>query len=90
MGGAPHLDRASSPGRDADASEAVMTEPKHLLERFNLITEDDLASLLGVSVKTLKNRPHRDLPSFVTAGRKRLFKADAVEDYLKARTVTAA
>jgi len=67
-----------------------LTEPQHLMERFGLITEDDLASLLGVTVKTLKNRPRRDLPAFVKAGRKRLFKAAAVEDYLKARTVTAA
>jgi hypothetical protein len=66
-----------------------MTESAHLLERFGLVAEEDLATLLGVSVKTLKNRPRAELPAYVKAGRRRLFKADAVKEYLEAHTVTA-
>ncbi len=67
-----------------------MTEPTHLLERFGLITEPDLAALLGVTVLTLKNRARKDLPEFVKIGRRRLYKADAVKDFLDAHTVRAA
>lgn len=66
-----------------------MTEPKHLLERFNLITEEDLAALLGLTVRSLRNRRSADLPAFVKAGRRRLYKEDSVREYLAARTVTA-
>jgi DNA-binding Lrp family transcriptional regulator len=48
-----------------------MTEAINLLERFGLITEEDLAALLGISVPTLKNRLRSDLPDFVKAGRSR-------------------
>ena len=66
-----------------------MTEPKHLLERFGLITEEDLAALLGLTVRSLRNRRSADLPAFVKAGRRRLYKEDSVREYLAARTVTA-
>ena len=66
-----------------------MTEPKHLLERFGLITEEDLAALLGLTVRSLRNRRSADLPAFVKAGRRRLYKEDSVREYLAASTVTA-
>ena len=62
-----------------------MSDSVNLLERFGLITEDDLAQLLGVSVKTLKNRSRYDLPDFVKSGRKRLFKEESVREYLDSR-----
>lgn len=62
----------------------------HLLERFGLITEEDLAALLGCSVKTLKNRARSDLPAFVKAGRRRLFKEDSVRAYLDSKITKAA
>lgn len=65
-------------------------QPKNLLERLGLIPEEDFAALLGVSVKTLKNRPLTDLPAFVKAGRRRLFKEQSVREYLDARTKSAA
>lgn len=60
-----------------------------LMERLGLIPEEDLAKLLGVSVKTLKNRPRENLPQYVKAGRRRLFKMDSVRDYLDRHTVTS-
>jgi hypothetical protein len=52
----------------------TVSTPEHLLERFGLIPEEDLAALLGISVRTLKNRPRSNLPVYVKAGRKWLFR----------------
>jgi hypothetical protein len=49
--------------------------------------EEDLAALLGMTVKSLKNRPRSDLPEFVKAGRRRLFKEASVRAHLEARMV---
>ena len=65
-------------------------QSKSLLDRLGLIPEEDFAALLGVSVKTLKNRPRTDLPDYVKAGRRRLFKEASVREYLDARTVSSA
>lgn len=62
-------------------------DSKRLLEQFGLIPEEDLAEMIGVKVKTLKNRPHSELPEFVKAGRRRLFKAASVRSYLERCTV---
>lgn len=59
----------------------------HRRERFGLMTEEDLAKLLGVTVRTLQNRPRSNLPAFVKAGRRRLYKVDSVRAYLEARLV---
>ena len=58
-------------------------ERQRLLDKFDVITEEELAVLLDVTVKTLKNRDQRDLPAFSKVGNKRLFfKADVVK-YLR-------
>jgi hypothetical protein len=62
---------ARSERTPAAGNGAVATEGVDLLERFGLIAEEDLACLLGISVKSLKNRPRSDLPEFVKAGRRR-------------------
>jgi phage terminase Nu1 subunit (DNA packaging protein) len=60
-------------------------ERRRLLDKFDMITEEELAVLLDVTVKTLKNRDQRDLPSFSKVGNKRLFfKADVIK-YLRRR-----
>lgn len=56
---------------------------RELLERFGLVAEEDVATLLGLSVKTLKNRPRSDLPAFVKSGRRRLFVEKSVREYLE-------
>jgi hypothetical protein len=67
-----------------------MPSNTQLLKQFGLVAEEDVARLLGVSVKTLKNRRREDLPAFVKAGRRRLFKEDSVKAYLDARIVNPA
>lgn len=61
-------------------------ERRRLLDKFDMITEEELAVLLDVTVKTLKNRDQRDLPAFSKVGNKRLFfKADVIK-FLRRRT----
>lgn len=64
-----------------------MSENTEILKRFGLITEEDLAALLGITVPSLRNRPRDNLPAFTKVGRRRLFKDDAVRAYLEARTI---
>lgn len=67
--------------------DATTASNRALLERFGLMVEEDLAAILGVSVKTLKNRRRDELPDFVKAGRRRLFVEESVRDYLDAHRV---
>ena len=60
------------------------------LDKFGLVPEEDFAAMLGVSVKTLKNRPRDQLPEFSKVGHRRLFKADSVREYFERTTVRSA
>lgn len=53
-----------------------------VLKRFGLIAERDVASLLGITVESLRHRPLDRLPAFFKDGRRRLFKEEAVRDFL--------
>lgn len=64
-----------------------MSDQSQLLDRFGLIPEEELAKLLGVTVRTLQNRPRSNLPAFVKAGRRRLYKEESVRAYLEARVI---
>lgn len=70
-------------------SEHRRRPPKGIewLKEFGLVPEEDFAAMLGVSVKTLKNRPHSDLPEFSKMGHRRLFLADSVREYIARNTV---
>jgi hypothetical protein len=57
-----------------------MTDAASLLERFGLVTEEDLAALLGVTVASLRNRTK--LPEYVRSGRRRLYLEKSVREYL--------
>jgi DNA-binding transcriptional regulator YiaG len=56
-----------------------------LLTQFGLMTEERLAVLLGVAVKTLQNREQGDLPPFTKTGNERLYYKDDVAEYLRKR-----
>lgn len=60
------------------------------LKEFGLVPEEDFATMLGISVKTLKNRPLDQLPEFSKMGHRRLFKADSVREYIERHTVRSA
>lgn len=60
------------------------------LKEFGFVPEEDFAAMLGVAVKTLKNRPHDQLPEFAKVGHRRLFKADSVRAYLDKHMVRSA
>lgn len=63
-------------------------EPKDLLQRLGYIPEDELANLLGISVRTLKNRPLSNQPAYVKAGRRRLYEEASVREFLARRRVS--
>ena len=58
---------------------------ERLLREFDMISEEDLAILFGVQVKSLKNRPTNDLPPFTKTGGKRLFFRSDVMSYMRLR-----
>lgn len=60
---------------------------REMLKDFGLVAEEDFAAMLGVEVKTLKNRPIDQLPEFTKVGTRRLFKADSVRAYFERHTV---
>lgn len=62
-------------------------DTKTLLERFGLIPEEDFAALLGITVRSLKARPKASLPTFVKAGRRRLYVEESVREFLKKHQV---
>jgi hypothetical protein len=53
-----------------------------MLEQFGLLADEDLAALLGLSVKSLKNRPRDQLPEIVKVGRRRFYKEASVREWL--------
>lgn len=55
---------------------------REMLEQFGLLADEDLAALLGLSVKSLKNRPRDQLPEIVKVGRRRFFKEASVREWL--------
>jgi hypothetical protein len=47
---------------------------RDMLEQFGLLADEDLAALLGLTVKSPQNRPRDQLPEIVKVGRRRFFK----------------
>jgi Helix-turn-helix domain len=74
-------------GRSAPTPQPPEPDAKTLLERFGLVTEEGFAALLGISVKTLRNRSRFHLPAYVKAGRRRLYVEESVRQFLKQRQV---
>lgn len=80
---------AIQPGQELPPGSPSRVDPREarrqaLLAEHGLMTEEDLSILLGVKIKTLRNRPTDELPSFVSVRgmRGRLFKRDSVEEFL--------
>lgn len=60
------------------------------LQRFGLVSEREVAALLGVTVPSLRNRPLDRLPAFFKEGRRRLFREEAVREFIERNTKSAA
>lgn len=65
---------------------AERSQERDLLKHFGMVSEEQLAVLLGVSRKTLQNRPADKLPEFVKQGRRRLFPEASVREFLRPRS----
>ena len=60
------------------------------LQRFGLVSEQEVASLLGITVESLRNRPLDRMPAFFKSGRRRLFREEAVREFIERNTRSAA
>ncbi len=60
------------------------------LQRFGLVSEQEVAALLGITVESLRNRSLEKLPAFFKSGRRRLFREDAVREFIDRNTTSAA
>jgi hypothetical protein len=60
------------------------------LQRFGLVSEQEVAGLLGITVESLRNRPLSRLPAFFKSGRRRLFREEAVREFIDRNTTSAA
>ncbi len=67
-----------------------MKNDSSVLQRFGLVSEQDVAALLGITVESLRNRPLERMPAFFKDGRRRLFKEDAVREFIERNTRSAA
>lgn len=61
-------------------------QEQDLLKHFGYVSEEQLATLLGVTRKTLQNRPADKLPEFVKRGRRRLFPEESVREFLRPKS----
>lgn len=61
-----------------------------VLQRFGLVSEADLADLLGMTVESLRHRRIDQLPAFFKSGRRRLFREEAVREFIERNTKSAA
>lgn len=61
-----------------------------VLQRFALVSEADVAALLGMTVESLRNRPLDQMPAFFKSGRRRLFREEAVREFIERHTRSAA
>ncbi len=79
------MNKPKSDGLVNDLGVDHQNAKQRLLNEFNVITEEDLAILFGVEVKTLKNRATHDLPPFTKTGGKKLFFKEDVVAYMRRR-----
>ena len=61
------------------------------LKEFGLVPRADFAAMLGVTEKTLMNRPKDQLPGeVVRVGKRTFYKAEAVREFLDRHTIRTA
>ena len=66
----------------------VLVDRERLLTEFNMITMEELATLFGVDVRTLQNRPDSKLPTYSKVGGQRLFFKDDVVAFMRKNAST--
>lgn len=71
------------PARKKPTKRDVLVSRERLLAEFNMITQEELATLFGVDVRTLQNRPDSKLPAYSKVGGQRLYFKDDVVAFMK-------
>lgn len=69
-------------------SERAKADPT--LQRFGLVSEAEVAGLLGITVESLRHRPTDKLPAYFKAGRRRLFREESVREFIDRHTKSVA
>lgn len=71
--------------------EAAVTDSTELRRKLGYLTEAEVAAILGVELKTMKNwRAAKDGPPHTQAGGSTLYRIDSVTKWLAAREVRPA
>ena len=60
-----------------------LVDKQQLLDRFGLITGQGLCAMLGITMKTLLNRPLDKLPPFKKVGQVRVFHIKDIATYFE-------
>jgi len=80
-----------APKRRARGPNRVKVDPliprRRLLDEFGMMTQEELATLWGIDVKTLWNKADKELPPHSRVGGKRLFFKDDVLSYMRKHKV---
>lgn len=63
-------------------SDTTTRSEDDYLKEYGLVSEEKLATMLGITTKTLQNRRPEKLPQFIKQGRRRLFLEQSVREYL--------
>ena len=71
------------PARRVRPKSDPLIPRQRLLDEFGMITLEELATLINVDVRTLRNRAESKLPPYTKVGAKRLFFKQDVIDWLR-------
>lgn len=85
------LEPSAERPKRGDASDARNVPP--LKDRLSLVSEEELCELLGIRLKTLRNRQllgGSSLPPWYRVGRRKFFRQADIEAWLKRRCTTRA
>lgn len=69
---------------------ATARQQQEVLQRFGLVSEQEVAALLGITVESMRHRPAEQLPASFKSGRRRLFREEAVKEFIERNTKSAA
>lgn len=71
-------------------TERARQKQEPALQRFGLVSEQEVAGLLGITVESLRNRPLDRIPAYFKSGRRRLFREESVREFIDRNTKSTA
>lgn len=71
--------------RGAAKGKPSIEDRRRIAAEFDMMIEEDIATLCGISLKGAKNRHQADLPPYTNVGGKKLFRRGDVDEWLNGR-----